>query len=64
MPVNFPAAAPALSEARRALAVYAHPADVDVGCAGTIAGRVEEGAEDTYLRVTRGDPGGSGPTSY
>ncbi|NBE80726.1 hypothetical protein GVV04_06895 [Micromonospora sp. NEAU-HG-1] len=42
----------------RALAVFAHPDDVDFGCAGTIAGWVDEGTEAAYLIVTRGDAGG------
>jgi LmbE family N-acetylglucosaminyl deacetylase len=56
--VSFPASAPALSDVRRTLAVFAHPDDVDFGCAGTIAGWVDEGVEVAYLIVTRGDAGG------
>jgi len=56
--VTFPASAPALPDIRRTLAVFAHPDDVDFGCAGTIAGWVDEGIEVAYLVVTRGDSGG------
>ncbi|RLP95330.1 PIG-L family deacetylase [Micromonospora sp. CV4] len=47
-----------LSDVRRALAVFAHPDDVDFGCTGTIAGWVDEGVEVAYLIITRGDAGG------
>lgn len=56
--VSFPASAPVLPDIRRTLAVFAHPDDVDFGCAGTIAGWVDEGIEVAYLIVTRGDSGG------
>ena len=56
--MTFPASAPALSDVRRALAVFAHPDDIDFGSAGTIAGWVDEGIEVAYLIVTRGDAGG------
>ncbi|MFI0792363.1 PIG-L deacetylase family protein [Micromonospora rubida] len=56
--MSFPASAPALVSIHRALAVFAHPDDVDFGCAGTIAGWVDEGTEVAYLIVTRGDAGG------
>ena len=58
MTVSFPASAPVLPDVRRTLAVFAHPDDVDFGCAGTIASWVEEGIEVAYLIVTRGDSGG------
>ncbi|WP_346538267.1 PIG-L deacetylase family protein [Micromonospora sp. DPT] len=61
--MSFPASAPALSDVHRALAVFAHPDDVDFGCAGTIAGWVEDGVEVAYLIVTRGDAGGFGDTA-
>lgn len=61
--MSFPASAPVLSDARRALAVFAHPDDVDFGCAGTIAGWVDEGIEVAYLIATRGDCGGFDDTS-
>ncbi len=56
--MSFPASAPVLPDVRRALAVFAHPDDVDFGCAGTIAGWVDDGIEVSYLIVTRGDSGG------
>ncbi|MGC5021740.1 PIG-L deacetylase family protein [Micromonospora sp. DT47] len=61
--MSFPASAPALSDVHRTLAVFAHPDDVDFGCAGTIAGWVEEGVEVAYLIVTRGDAGGFDDTA-
>ncbi|WBB66477.1 PIG-L deacetylase family protein [Micromonospora sp. WMMD812] len=56
--MSFPASAPLLSDVHRALAVFAHPDDVEFGCAGTIAGWVDEGIEVAYLIATRGDAGG------
>ncbi|MBO4208384.1 PIG-L family deacetylase [Micromonospora echinofusca] len=47
-----------LTDVRRALAVFAHPDDVDFGCAATIAGWVDEGIEVAYLLVTHGEAGG------
>ncbi|MEU6078610.1 PIG-L deacetylase family protein [Micromonospora sp. NPDC047074] len=55
--MSFPASAPVLADVVRALAVFAHPDDVDFGCAGTIATWVDEGIDVTYLLVTRGDYG-------
>ena len=46
----------------RALAVVAHPDDVDFGAAGTIASWVDEGIEVTYLVCTNGDAGGFDPS--
>ena len=53
-----------MSEQRieRALAVVAHPDDVDFGAAGTIAGWVDEGIEVSYLLCTNGDAGGFDPS--
>jgi LmbE family N-acetylglucosaminyl deacetylase len=42
----------------RALAVTAHPDDVDFAMAGTVALLTEAGAEVTYCIVTNGDAGG------
>lgn len=56
--MSFPPPAPPLADVQRTLAVFAHPDDVDFGCAGTIARWVDEGVEVTYLIVTRGDAGG------
>ncbi|MEU5787845.1 PIG-L family deacetylase [Micromonospora purpureochromogenes] len=61
--MSFPAPAPALPDVHRALAVFAHPDDVDFGCAGTIAGWVEDGVAVGYLIVTRGDGGGFDATA-
>ncbi|MEW2375526.1 PIG-L deacetylase family protein [Micromonospora sp. NPDC047812] len=55
--MSFPASAPVLADVVRALAVFAHPDDVDFGCAGTIATWVDEGVDVSYLLVTRGDSG-------
>jgi len=56
--VSFPPSAKPISDARRVLAVSAHPDDVDFGAAGTVARWVEQGLEVAYLLVTRGDAGG------
>jgi LmbE family N-acetylglucosaminyl deacetylase len=56
--MTFPPSAPPLSDVERALAVYAHPDDVDFGAAGTVAQWVEAGIEVGYLIITRGDAGG------
>ncbi|MFV2111749.1 PIG-L deacetylase family protein [Micromonospora sp. LOL_025] len=60
--MSFPASAPVLSDVVRTLAVFAHPDDVDFGCAGTIATWVDEGVDVSYLLVTRGDSGECGDT--
>lgn len=48
----------------RALAVVAHPDDLEYGCASAIAAWTESGREVTYLLVTRGEAGidGMNPT--
>lgn len=56
--MSFSPSAPALTDVSRALAVFAHPDDVDFGAAGTVAGWVAEGIEVSYLVVTHGDAGG------
>jgi len=48
-------------DVERALAVVAHPDDIDFGAAGTIATWVAEGIEVTYLLCTNGDAGGFDP---
>lgn len=58
MSVTFPASTPPLTAVRRALAVFAHPDDVDFGCAATVATWSDEGVEVAYLIVTRGETGG------
>jgi LmbE family N-acetylglucosaminyl deacetylase len=42
---------------RRALAIFAHPDDVDFGAAGTVARWVDDGWDVRYLCVTRGQKG-------
>ncbi|HET7311833.1 MAG TPA: PIG-L deacetylase family protein [Mycobacteriales bacterium] len=42
---------------RRALAVFAHPDDVDFGAAGTVARWVQEGWDVRYVCATRGQKG-------
>jgi len=46
----------------RALAVMAHPDDVDFGSAGTIAMWTDAGIEVTYCIITDGDAGGFDPS--
>jgi LmbE family N-acetylglucosaminyl deacetylase len=48
----------AMYEQIRALAVMAHPDDIDFNAAGTIAKWVHEGVAVTYLLVTSGEAGG------
>ncbi len=45
----------------RALAVYAHPDDPEVSCAGTLAGWVAGGAHVHLVIVNRGEKGSSDP---
>ncbi len=47
-----------IDDVRRALAVMAHPDDIDFSAAGTIATWTDAGIEVTYLLVTDGDAGG------
>jgi LmbE family N-acetylglucosaminyl deacetylase len=56
--VSFPPSAQPLADVQRVLCVFAHPDDVDFGCAGTVAGWIDDGLEVAYLLVTRGDAGG------
>lgn len=42
---------------KRAMAIVAHPDDIEFSCAGTIARWVQEGAEACYVLVTSGDVG-------
>jgi LmbE family N-acetylglucosaminyl deacetylase len=56
--MSFPPSAEPLSDVQRVLCVFAHPDDVDFGCAGTVAHWVDSGIEVAYLLVTRGDAGG------
>ena len=50
---------PAPGPPTRALAVLAHPDDVDFGCGGTVASWTRAGTEVTYCIVTDGAAGGS-----
>jgi LmbE family N-acetylglucosaminyl deacetylase len=46
-----------VAEPLRALAITAHPDDIEFGCAGTVARWVDEGAEVTFVIVTDGSTG-------
>jgi len=46
------------SNIRRALAIAAHPDDIDFGAGATIAALTDAGVEVTYCLVTSGDAGG------
>jgi LmbE family N-acetylglucosaminyl deacetylase len=56
--MSFPPSVEPLSDVSRALAVFAHPDDVDFSAGGTVAGWVAAGIEVAYCIVTRGDAGG------
>ncbi|MFB7866034.1 PIG-L deacetylase family protein [Streptomyces sp. NPDC056069] len=45
------------SDWQRALAVVAHPDDLEYGCAAAVAGWTDEGKEVAYVLVTRGEAG-------
>jgi len=47
----------------RALAVYAHPDDVEVACGGTLAGWVRAGCEAHLVVVCQGDKGSTDPAA-
>ncbi|CAM5609040.1 PIG-L family deacetylase OS=Streptomyces alboniger OX=132473 GN=CP975_03790 PE=4 SV=1 [Streptomyces alboniger] len=49
--------APMPEDWRRALAVVAHPDDLEYGCAAAIAGWTDGGREVAYLLATRGEAG-------
>ncbi|MEU1599400.1 PIG-L deacetylase family protein [Streptomyces sp. NPDC005708] len=49
--------APMPEDWRRALAVVAHPDDLEYGCAAAIAGWADGGREIAYLLATRGEAG-------
>ena len=42
---------------KRAMAVFAHPDDVDFGCSGTLASWIERGTHVTYCVITSGQKG-------
>ncbi len=46
---------------RRAMAVFAHPDDVDFGCSGTLASWIERGTHVTYCVITSGQKGTHDP---
>jgi LmbE family N-acetylglucosaminyl deacetylase len=48
-------------EFQRAMAIFAHPDDAEVQCAGTIALWVEAGRKITYVVLTKGDKGTQDP---
>jgi LmbE family N-acetylglucosaminyl deacetylase len=45
-----------------AMAIYAHPDDIEFACAGTMARWAKEGARISYVIVTNGDVGIADPT--
>ncbi len=47
----------------RALAIYAHPDDPDVGCGGTLAAWAAKGSEVHTLLCTGGDKGSTDPSA-
>ena len=47
----------------RALAIYAHPDDPDVGCGGTLAAWAAKGSEVHTLLCTDGDKGSTDPSA-
>jgi len=47
---------------RRAMAIFAHPDDVDFGCSGTIALWTAKGVHVTYCLLTSGNKGTHDPT--
>ncbi|WP_381790871.1 PIG-L deacetylase family protein [Streptomyces niveus] len=49
--------APMPADWRRALAVVAHPDDLEYGCSAAVAAWTDEGREVTYLLATRGEAG-------
>ena len=46
---------------KRAMAVFAHPDDVDFGCSGTLASWIERGCQVTYCVITSGQKGTHDP---
>jgi len=45
----------------RAMAIYAHPDDIEFSCAGTLARWAKEGCKNSYVIITSGDVGISDP---
>lgn len=46
---------------KRAMAIFAHPDDVDFGCSGTLAQFIQGGTHATYCLLTSGDKGTHDP---
>ncbi|HEU5287963.1 MAG TPA: PIG-L family deacetylase, partial [Candidatus Limnocylindria bacterium] len=46
---------------KRAMAIFAHPDDVDFGCSGTLASWIERGTHVTYCVITSGQKGTHDP---
>lgn len=46
----------------RAMVIVAHPDDIEFGCAGTLAGWIQAGAEVSYVLCTSGDAGIDDPS--
>lgn len=59
---DYPPAATEILQPRRALAVVAHPDDVEYYCGGALAGWAAAGCEIALLVVTSGDKGGEDVT--
>ena len=45
----------------KAMAIYAHPDDIEFSCAGTVARWVQAGTEVIYVLATSGDVGIADP---
>ena len=45
-----------------AMAIYAHPDDIEFSCAGTMARWAKDGARISYILITNGDVGIADPT--
>jgi LmbE family N-acetylglucosaminyl deacetylase len=54
---SLPPLQPMPKDWRRALAVVAHPDDLEYGCSAAVASWVEGGREVTYVLATRGEAG-------
>ena len=52
----------ATPEVRRALAIAAHPDDIESWCAGTLARLIDAGTDVDYLLLTSGDKGAADPS--
>lgn len=54
---SLPQLRPMPTDWRRALAVVAHPDDLEYGCSAEIASWVQDSREITYVLATRGEAG-------